>query len=286
MWWWIAGAWVLLSVALVAGHHRLRRLEPQLPADVEEFLICLENRLAALHPTVFWLGLLPGRFTGLLRVHNQETPVELGETFRRWRAFPSDFDATVHRLVSEIEQGGLDRMDDHDFATVATWILPQVRSREWLDTQGRFGDAGLAHRLLTEDLAVIYVVDQGDSMVFVCHAHLRQWRKSEADVFNLAVANLHRLGGAEMENVGELSEPMILQTGDGYDASRVLLLEKSDGLLVAIPDRDVLWLGQEQGQDLGTLMASTQDLNRRAAHPVSPSVYRVRSGKLEPVQGA
>jgi uncharacterized protein YtpQ (UPF0354 family) len=256
------------------------------PPDVEEFLVCLENRLAALYPAVLWLGLLPGRFAGLLRVHNQETPVELGEAFRRFRAFPSDFDATVHRLVGEIEQCGLDRMHDHDFATIATCILPQVRSREWLEAQGRFGDEGLAHRQLNEDLAVVYVVDQSDSMVFVCHAHLRQWRKSEADVFNLAVANLHRLGGAEIENVGELSEPMILQTGDGYDAARVLLLQENEGLLVAIPDRDVLWLGQERGQDLGTLMASTQDLNRRAAHPVSPSVYRVRSGRLEPVQGA
>jgi uncharacterized protein YtpQ (UPF0354 family) len=271
---------------MAAGHYRFRRLEPQLPADVEEFLICFENRLAALHPAVTWLGLLSGGFMGLMRVHKQETPVELGETFRRWRAFPADFDATVNRLVMEVEQHGLDRMDDHDFATVATWILPQVRSREWLDAQGRFGDAGLAHRLLTEDLAVVYVIDQGDSMVFVCQGHLRQWHKSEADVFNLAVTNLHRLGGSEIDRVGALIEPMILQTGDGYDASRVLLLEKSEGLLVAIPDRDVLWLGQEEGQDLSTLMANTQDLNRRAAHPVSPSVYRMRSGKLETVQDA
>jgi uncharacterized protein YtpQ (UPF0354 family) len=285
MWWWIAGGWVVLSVLLAIGHYRFRRLEPSLPAEVEEFLMRLETVLASKHPGVSWLGLLPGQFAGLLRVRNQETPVDLAETFRRYRAFPSEFEAAVARLVGEVEQHGLDRMADHDFATVATWILPQVRGKDWLETQGRFGDAGLVHRMLNEDLAVVYVIDAGESMVFVCHGHLRQWHKSESDVFNLSVANLHRLGGSEIDNVAEMDEPMILQTGDGYDASRVLLLQESEGLLVAIPDRDVLWLGQEDGQDLGSLMASTQDLNRRAAHPVSPSVYRMRSGKLEPVHG-
>ncbi len=280
----VLAGWVVLSIVIAAAHHRLRRLEPGLPPEVEEFLVRFETSLAARHPQVQYLGLVPGQFSGLLRVHGQETPVDLGEIFRRSMAFPDAFDATVDRLVADVTEQGLEQPADHDFGMVAPAILPQVRARSWLEAQGRFGDGGLVHRMLSDDLAVVYVVDRDASMVFVCQAHLRQWRKSETDIHNLAVANLHRVGGKELQGAGTAEEPLIVNLGDGYDAARVLLLEQAEGLLVAIPDRDTLWLGQEQGQDLASLMATTQDLSRRSSHPVSGNLYRVKGGRLEPVE--
>jgi hypothetical protein len=47
----------------------------------------------------------------------------------------------------------------------------------------------------------------------------------------------------------------------------------------------MLWVGQEQGQDLASLMATTEEIARTAAHPVSPTVYRTRGGRLESVNG-
>ena len=138
---------------------------------------------------------------------------------------------------------------------------------------------------LNDDLVTVYVIDDPHCMVFVCREHLRRWRKSEADVHNLALANLQRLGGDGLlaETVGK--EPVVLQSGDGFDAARVLLLEQAEGLLVAIPDRDTLWVGPAHGQNLEQLMATTEAIAQQASHPVSSQLYRVTDGRLAPVSG-
>jgi uncharacterized protein YtpQ (UPF0354 family) len=281
MWLWIAAGWGALSVALAAIHHRIRRGAPQLSPEVIAFLARLENVLAKQHPDVEYLGLLPGRFTCLLRVAGQETPVSLQELWRHAQAFPDAFEKTVGQLLLEVQEAGLHEVADHDFANAAPLLLPQVRGRKWLEEQGPFGDGALVHRPLNDDLVVVYAIDDPQSMVFVCKAHLRRWQKSEADLHNLALANLRRRSDALAVPAG--SEPLLLRSGDGYDAARVLLLEETDGLLVAIPDRDVLWVGREQGQDLAKLMATTEEIARTAPHPVSASVYRVTDGRLDPL---
>src|SRR5262245_26846420 len=196
MWVWLAVGWCGVSVALALLHHRLRRGQPSLPPEVEQFLLQFETALAR-HPNVEYLGLLPGQFACLLRVRGQETPVSLHEVFRHSQAFPGAFDEGVARLLAEIDEIGLDRVGDHEFGGVATVLLPQVRSMQWVEQQGRFGDSALVYRKLSEDLATVYVIDDPHTMVFVCRAHLQQWRRSVEDVHQLALANLQRRGGVD-----------------------------------------------------------------------------------------
>ncbi len=281
MWVWLAAGWCVASVGLAVMHHRLRRGQVELPAEVEQFLLQFETELARL-PQIEYLGLLPGQFACLVRVDGQETPLSLHELYRRYQAFPDAFPAAVARLAEEIRELGLDRIDDHEFGGVATSLLPQVRSMAWVEQQGRFGDSALAYKKLSEDLATVYVIDDPHTMVFVCRAHLQRWHRNVEDVHQLAIANLRRQGG---DRIGALDgeQPLLLQTGDGYDAARVLLLPEREGLLVAIPDRDLLWIGNEHNQDLGKLMAQAGSMAQAAAHPVSDRLYRVRDGYLETV---
>lgn len=284
MWPWIVAGWVGLSLLLVWLHHRLRRAQPALPPEVEQFLLRLETALARRQPQVQYLGLLPGQFTALLRVRGQDTPVSLQAAWRHAQAFPDAFDKMVERLVADIEQVGLDRVADHEFADVATCILPQVKGKDWLQQQGCFGDAGLVHRSLNDDLAIVYVIDDPHSMVYLCRAHLQRWHKTEADLHHLATGNLQRLSQRGIGRADVAHGPLLLHSGDGYDAARVLLLDPhDDGLLVAMPDRDVLWVAVEGGQDLPQLMATTQQLAAKAEHPVSAQLYRTSNGRLEPV---
>lgn len=284
MWVWFAAAWCGLSIGLAVLHHRLRRGQPSLPPEIEQFLLAFETELAR-QSQVEYLGLLPGQFACLLRVKGQETPLSLHEMHRRYQAFPDAFGEAVKRLLAEIDEVGLDRVDDHEFGGVATALMPQVRSMAWVEQQGRFGDSALAYRKLSEDLASVYVIDDAHTMVFVCRAHLQRWHRTVDDVHQLAIANLRRHGGAEQVRQLTGDEPVLLQTGDGYDAARVLLLPESEGMLVAIPDRDVLWVGSERGQDLARLMAQAGSMAEAAPHPVSDRIYRVRDGYLEPVSG-
>jgi uncharacterized protein YtpQ (UPF0354 family) len=283
MWpWMIAGAGLAALVAAAVLVRRWLWPGPWMLADTRSFLLRFQAALAA-HPGVEYRGMLPGRFACLLRVDGQDTAVGLHELYRRADAFPGSLTAGVAMLVREIEELGLDRIADHDFATVATSILPQVRSRAWIEANGRFGDAALVHRDLTADLAVVYVVDDPQAMVFVCRAHLRLWRRSAADLHHLAVGNLQRRGGLQFCVAQADREPVLVQSGDGYDAARVLLLDAVDGLLVAMPDRDLLWIASERDQDLPRLAAAAATMAQAAPHPVSDRIYRLKGGCLEPL---
>lgn len=285
MWLWGTLAWGVVTVAAVALHHRFRRTIDRFEDEVRGFMLRFETELATAHPEVEFLGMLPDRFACLLRIDGQETPVGLHEAYRHAQAFPDAFSRMVARLLHDVREVGLDHVDDIDFASAAPMLLPQVRNRQWLQEQGCFGDSGLAYTALGDDLATVYVLDGGICMVFVCRAHLQRWRKTVAEVHNLAVANLRRLGDAGLEQAAARGENVRLHSGDGFDAARVLLLADAPGLLVAIPDRDTLWVGPEQTQDLAQLMATTEAIAETAAHPVSSAVYRLKDGRLEPVPG-
>ncbi|MBL8724914.1 MAG: DUF1444 family protein [Planctomycetes bacterium] len=281
VWLWVGWA-VAALVAVVWFRRLLQPLQPY-PPEVAAFLLRFETELALRHPGVLFLGMLGEGFGCLLRVDGQEVPVGLAAAFRRAEAFPSAFPAMVDSLVAEVRERGLDRVDDCEFAAAAPRLLPQVRSRQWLEQRGCFGDSGLVHRPLHRDLVVVYALDDGQSMVFVCRAHLQRWRRTVDDVHNLALANLAARSDARQLQV-PADQPVLLRSGDGYDAARALLLAPpQEGLLVAVPDRDTLWFSTAAGQDLATLMATTEDLAQQAAHPVSPQLWRVTNGGFEAV---
>ena len=277
----LVALWCGLAVALAVAFHRLRQRAPSLPTEVREFLAKLEGELAQ-HDDVEWLGLLPGQFSGLLRVRGQETPVSLHELFRRSEAFPERFAQSVAQLLSEIDEAGLDRIDDHEFGGVAVDLMPQVRSLAWVEGQGRFGDSALVQRRFGADLAVVYVVDDPHSMVFVCRAHLKRWGRTAEDVHQLAMQNLQQLSAKDGIPAAAPGAPVMLQTGDGYDAARVLLLDEKRDLLVAMPDRDVLWVAFDEGQDLAQLQRKAATMAAAASHPVSGRIYRMTQAGPQP----
>ncbi len=277
----LVALWCGLAVALAVAFHRLRQRAPSLPTEVREFMAKLEGELAQ-HDDVEWLGLLPGQFSGLLRVRGQETPVSLHELFRRSEAFPERFAQSVAQLLSEIDEAGLDRIDDHEFGGVAVDLMPQVRSLAWVEGQGRFGDSALVHRRFGADLAVVYVVDDPHSMVFVCRAHLKRWGRTAEDVHQLAMQNLQQLSAKDGIPAAAPGAPVMLQTGDGYDAARVLLLDEKRDLLVAMPDRDVLWVAFDEGQDLAQLQRKATTMAAAASHPVSGRIYRMTQAGPQP----
>ncbi|MFM1872801.1 MAG: hypothetical protein RL398_2223, partial [Planctomycetota bacterium] len=236
VWLWATLGWLAASAGAAALFHRLKAADGAVPSGVRSFVLGLENELAKNHPGVEFVELLPDRFACLLSVDGQQTPVSLHRLHEQAAAAPDTLPALVAQLVADLREVALDRVEDLDFARAAELLLPQVRSRSWIEERGRFGDSGMVSRPLGEELAVVYVLDHDSSMVFVCRAHLQRWRKTAEDLHNLAVANLAKRGDPRVDAATAKSQPFVLQTGDGYDAARVLLLRGCDDLLVAMPD--------------------------------------------------
>lgn len=285
---WVVAGWVALAAGLVGVFHLMRahRRRPQAPAEVRAFVERLRQELATHHRDVELLGLIPGRFAAVISVRGQELPVSLHHLFQQSLTFPSAFSDMVAQFVEDAFERGLERTWEHGFADVATSILPQIRTRAWLREHGSvFGQGALVHRQLTEDLVICYVIDDPWCMTFVCRAHLQQWGHGEDDLYHLATRNLHALAAADVPLPGPNDDGVLVRTGDGFDAARVLLLDrdKIDGLLVGLPERDVLWLGTDEPRGLGGLMALNAKQARRATHPLSTTLYRMTDGELVPV---
>lgn len=284
MWLWIATAWLAASVLAALAHRRWRQRVTEPDPQVAAFLLRLENELAAHHPAVQFVGMLPDRFACLLCVDGQETVVSL-HGLQAYAEVPADeFTRRVALLLGEVRDVGLDRIDGigADFAFVGHTLLPQVRTRAWLAQHGAFGDSGLVHRALGGELVVVYVLDDSADMVFVCRKHLQRWRRSEADLYELARANLKARGAPLPSELPP--EGIVLHSGDGFDAARLLLLlGAEEELFVAVPDRDTLWISRGARVDIARVAAAAEAVAAHAPHPISDAVFRVTGGQLAPV---
>jgi len=283
MWGWLLLSWVGASVAFAVVHHRMRASQPQVGSSARALLARFEATLAREHPEVRFCGLVPGELVALLEVDGQETPVPLRAVLRHIEAFPDALPSLVDQLIAEVRELGLERASDYEFADVAADLMPQVRPLDWVAEKGRFGDSALVTRPLTDELCVAYVLDSEQCMTFVCRAHLRQWGRSAADVHNLALQNLRqRTGPVAPPTAG----PLVFRTGDGYDAARMLLLDpdRCEGLLLSVPDRDAMWVGDEEDATVAQLMAQNDGL--AAGHPISSTVLRVEQGQFVPLPGS
>ncbi|MCA8944065.1 MAG: DUF1444 family protein [Planctomycetes bacterium] len=284
MWFGLVVLWGTFAVCVVLRRRRtldsfVRRAMPQ---RTERFLTDLQDAFEKLDGASL-SGVVPGRFLGVVKVDGQETPIPLQPLEDHWRMFPFDLPDVVERIVDEIRADGLDSATDFEFVDLAMDLMPQVRRLDWVRANSpAFGDGRLVHRPLGSDLALCYVIDDSWSMVFVCEGHLRRWRKTERQVHGLAVRNLReRTDDDVRERLGR-GEPVSLRTSDGYAASRVLLVEHEEAgdLLFALPDRDVLWVGDSAGADIADLMGRSADECAASAHPLSPKLYRISGGAI------
>lgn len=278
--------WILVVGAILCGGvaWKLRRPAGEDPtADLQVFVELLTKEITAYGPNYFVRGVVPGTFTMVIGVKGQEVPVPLDNIHRHFVTFPDQLAVVTSQLLSEIEDVGLEAPEDHRFVDAAMRILPQICRTAWVYENGpAFGDSAIVHRDLGHDLSICYVIDDPSSVVFVCQAHLKFWVRTEEDVFHLANQNLRRMSGEDLPIPCENGGPVRVDEGDGYDAARVLLLDakQAEGLLIAIPERDSLYLGLEKDrQSMHALVAHGEP----SEYPVSPDLYRVEGRKLIPV---
>lgn len=125
-------------------------------------------------------------------------------------------------------------------------LLPRIVSGDFLL---RFPpEAGLVSRQVDgTDLLEILVLDSSESVAFVTTGLLEELQLTRDEAFQVASGNLQlRLPENVVRGVLEENQMPMIQTLDGFDAARVLVLpgRLKDGETIAavIPDRDTLVL--------------------------------------------
>jgi len=205
----------------------------------------------------------------------------------RWRAPTSDvltpIDPTApvsgHVVLSTPTQS-VSAAPEHDWAAAAPRIHPLLRPTgtgglrfDEFDPE-RLAASALrsgAESLVDEGpagLAVVYALTAGPYDVIVSAEHLLGWNVGVADVQDAAVANLRAWSSAAGWTEERSTDRRLLssQSGDGWDAARILLPEVRELLATELGDRGRILVGLPE-RHLLVAGASRPNTNLRSTSP-------------------
>lgn len=196
----------------------------------------------------------------------KETTLFLHNTYREYSTVSSeDRPQVLRRFVRAWLQAH--KSPPEEYADIQPDILPAVRSRSFFESArlrmeiGGNGDTFLPYQTLGDDLGMGLVYDMPDAMKPVSNQELDLWGVTFYEVLEAARDNLRQLqpmiiGPKDGEGV------YVFATNDGYDSSRLILLElirqfqvKGDYIAMA-PGREMLIVaGSEDEAGLEAMVA-------------------------------
>jgi uncharacterized protein YtpQ (UPF0354 family) len=185
-----------------------------------------------------------------LRVNGVETTAGLSNFYKAYARDPSEIDTIARNFVAATLGLAPDR-EVSDFTELADRIYPMLKPIELLVTVRERRLPMLAYREFLAQLIVTYVIDEQRSVTFINDDHLERWGVGQTDIHEQAIANLRRRTHERVDYVtaGEGDQRLyIFNSGDGYDATRLLLGDVlatwaqalPGNLVIGIPNRDFL----------------------------------------------
>ncbi len=195
---------------------------------------------------------------------------------------------------------------EHDWARARDLIYPAFRpvGTQGLSVEGMDRDA-LVSRTVSHSqpildegpagLPVVYTIDAGAFDVVVNGDHLLSWGVGPEAIQDAALANLARWSAAApwTEEVSGDRRLVSSDTGDGWDAARILLPEVVDHLvaelgpygriLVGVPERHILTAGslRPDDDDFAVLFADfILEQSGGADEPIDRRVFELVDGRL------
>lgn len=201
---------------------------------------------------------------------------------------------------------------EHDWSAAARLLLPLLRpigtqglAVTAIDAAALAADSARSHSqpLVDEgpcELSVVYAIPGAGFDVIVNGDHLLSWGVSIADVQDAALANLAAWSAAAAWSDEVSGERRLISsdTGDGWDASRVLLAEVRERLvaelgsagrvLIGLPERHLMIAGAlRPGDDdfAGLFGEFVVEQSGAADEPVDRRVFELVDGRLVEFSG-
>lgn len=236
-----------------------------------------------------------------------------------WRDAPPDPLAPIdpgapvsgHVPAPEVTSSPLEA-PEHDWSAAAALIYPLLRPAgttglvvEDIDPR-QLLEAGLKSRaepLVDEGpagLAVVYGISAGGFDVIVNADHLLSWGVTPADIQDAALHNLAAwsAGAPWADERSDHRRLLSSQSGDGWDASRILLMAVVEHLvrelgtegrvLVGLPERHLLVAGtlRPDDEEFAVLLADfTVEQSGAADEPIDRRLFEIVDNRLVPFAG-
>ncbi len=145
--------------------------------------------------------------------------------------------------------------------------------------------------LLDNGLMVVYLVDEGDRLVYVQHRHVNQIGANPRGLMDFGLVNLERLASSGLKLIqhGAIHG---FQLDGQFEASLILLDKLWDqalshltphGAVVAIPARDVLaFCDAASASGIAELQALAERVTESCDHLLTPQLFRRVDGEWHP----
>jgi len=184
-----------------------------------------------------------------LRANGADVTADLTNFYNAYSRDPAQLDIVFETFVRVMLGIQPDRSAS-DYAALADRIYPMLKPLEMLVEVRERKLPMLAYREFLADLMIAYVIDEERSVAYINEEHLDRWSVSAHDLHEQSLVNLRRRSEQvkyTTVGVGE-QQLFIFNSGDGYDASRLLLSEVlaewaralPGNLVIGIPNRDFL----------------------------------------------
>lgn len=185
-----------------------------------------------------------------LAVGDRERAIDLTPFYQAYTRNPSQLDAVVRTLL-HVLLDELPNRAEREFAALADRIYPMLKPIELLVTVRERNLPMLVYREFLGVLIIAYVIDEGQSVAYINEDHVERWGVSGLEIHEKAIENLRRRTMEQIKYIttGEAERQIfIYNSGDGYDASRLLLTETlaswaralPGNIVIGIPNRDFL----------------------------------------------
>ena len=221
--------------------------------------------------------------------------ISLENLYRLSIGNPDHFETLVERWVVEllrVAEGSPDQKASFD--ELRPRILPMLLSRGPRD----MGGMAMVTQDLLEDLRVGYAVDSERTIAYIPKKVFETWKVTLDDLHEAAIQNLvarseQMEAQAAQDELGRINL-VLIQTMDGYDASRILLPSLHERLrehlgspfLAGVPNRDILLCFRNEPEMVTQMSRQIAHDYRTMPHQVSERLFLVTADGLadyEPV---
>jgi hypothetical protein len=221
-----------------------------------------------------------------LRVNGSEYKLE--DLYRLTLLHPEDMRHRIERWIVELLRAGEGSPDrEGSFEELKDRILPMVLTEK--EVQARHSQTQT--QPLVSGLFVGYAIDSDRSIAYIPRLQFESWGISQDDLHETALDNLvsRSESMAAQDEDGKISL-ILFQTGDGYDASRLLLPTLHERLrehlgspfAAAIPHRDILLCFRNDEETVGRVKGQVVEDFRKMPHQVSDKLLLVTADGLAP----
>lgn len=201
--------------------------------------------------------------------------------------------ALIREYLDQVLGSLSSRVDFNDFESVRGRLLPMLKSEQWVtEVQG---GRDLATIQFAPGLVLCFAIDEPTRVAFVRRDMLDEWDVPLERVQGVAQDNLAAQSRElqVMSLTGDDGKPcaLVINTHDGYDATRIVLpdvregfaAELGDEYLVGLPNRDFLVAFSNRNPELAAGIARQvrQDFHQMD-HPITATIYQVRADSFEP----